>query len=79
MTKHQIKRARAALLCRCGCRQTVPQLPGSGRPRVWIDEHKPGRTKERKCECGCNRWVVREHNRGALPRFYPGHAPSEVS
>ncbi len=64
--------------CKCGCGTVVPQAAGAGRPRVWVDNHRPGRTQagERTCACGCGELVVRLGTRGSLPRFVVGHAPS---
>ena len=76
MTKHVNKTTRVGQPCKCGCGQLVPQLPGSGRPRAWIETHKPGKAQSRMCECGCGLPVVRMHAKGVLPRFFPGHSPS---
>ena len=76
MTKHVNKATRVGLLCKCGCGQAVPQPAGSGRPRLWIDAHKPGRVESRMCECGCGLPVVRMREKGVLPRYFPGHSPS---
>lgn len=76
MTTHASKASRVGAICKCGCGTQVEQKPGSGRPRQWIDGHKPGRTKERACKCGCGAMVVRVSARGPLPQFVEGHAPS---
>lgn len=78
MSKHVNRVQRVGALCKCGCGQEVPQLPGAGRPRVWIEEHKPGRTQARMCECGCGNQVIRIKPRGPLPKFMPGHSPSAI-
>jgi hypothetical protein len=78
MSKHVNKATRTGGLCKCGCGQTVPQAAGAGRPRTWIDSHRPGRTATRDCACGCGMPVVRMHARGVLPKYFPGHSPSAL-
>lgn len=67
-------------LCACGCGNEVPQLPGAGRPRQWIDGHRPRTAKAPlplgKCECGCGLPLVRMGARGPRPKYFPGHSPS---
>ena len=83
MSGHASKSDRVPLPCKCGCGQEVIQKPGAGRPKLWIDEHKPKRVNLRStltelplCECGCGLPVVIMGKRGSPPRFFPGHSPS---
>lgn len=75
MTTHTTKVSRVGGNCACGCGTIVPQPAGAGRPRKWIEGHKPGKTKDRLCACGCGANVVRFGPRGALPKYLAGHAP----
>jgi len=77
-SKHVNKAVRVGQPCKCGCGQPVPQAPGAGRPRAWINEHKPSAppAEPKNCECGCGLPIVRMKSRGALPKFFPGHSPS---
>ncbi len=81
MTTHTLKATRIPALCKCGCGVEVPQKPGSGRPRLWIEDHKPKKPPvifDKKCECGCGLPIVRMSPRGILPRYFPGHSPSAI-
>lgn len=79
MTSHARKKTRVALLCACQCGKPVPQLPGAGRQRRWIPEHKPNQrrvdTAGRVCICGCGMPTVRLSKTGRWPSYFPGHAP----
>lgn len=83
MTKHIRKTPRVGLVCKCGCGQEVVQLPGSGRPRQWIEGHKPAMRRRaepkpvRKCACGCGLDAIRLYSMGPPPRYFPGHSPSD--
>ena len=81
MTKRIRRVERTQQPCKGGGGELVRQEPGAGRPRQWIDGHRPGSAKvvlaARKCACGCGLDAVRLYGRGGLPKYFPGHSPTD--
>lgn len=82
MGVHVNNRERQSRLCACGCGGAVQNPPGSGRPRKWIQGHRPVRTVKQQpqfswwyCQCGCGQ-TIEKPPRGRR-KWIPGHRPKK--